>query len=222
MPLTLPNYGYQVDPQLAALANVSQAIQQGQRPVWGMNLGQAPLTAGEGAGAALQATGNVLADPRNAWMGLGPLAGVMRFRRVPDLGKDLGGFDIPYKQLFKQDPGAVNKESYVWGRDVENNIAKNMMKDPNGPSFDLHTAATEHYRNMLPEEQARITQSMRGQLDLRQEMLRQMNGVGAGDVPTDLQLRRFGYKPAPEYKTGQNPSDYYKQLGYRKGPPTTK
>lgn len=55
-----------------------------QQPVWGFH--EPGLKAGEGVGAALQSAGNILSDPRNAWIGLSPV-GVAA--RIPRMGAEL-------------------------------------------------------------------------------------------------------------------------------------
>lgn len=216
MPLTLPNYGYQVDPQLAALANVTQAIQQGQRPVWGMNLGQAPLTAGEGAGAALQATGNVLADPRNAWLGFGPigmLGKANRFRRVPDLGIDSGGFHLPIKKIredmglprpnyYKDEvPGfaeVADRDSYLSHMKDLNRMADVMNKGPFGSNALPYLEAQNEYTMMAPQYKTQIDNVLKGRSALAHDLLQQsLPTGGGGGIPSPLMLRRFGFQ-APE------------------------
>mgnify|MGYP001607841891 CR=1 FL=1 len=202
-----PRIGYQDQPHpfkqaLDHVVNTIMAAQgSGNKQPWGFH--EPTVTAGQAVGPAAQATSDALADPRNAWMGLGPLGalGTMaRFRRVPDLGREMGGFNVPANQMRKdmgiprpnrrlnEVPGGDESEvrsEYLNGMQGMNALADLMKNGEGGTLLSMLTPAGKDMTNNV----------LRGQMDLIQEALQQRHGYTGGSAPTSLQLRRFGFKP---------------------------
>src|SRR3990172_8225710 len=100
-----PGFGYaeQPHPFWNALEAVVNSLRSMQTSKANPSLFHEPtVTAGAGVEQGFNIAGGVLADPRHAWVGLGPMAAMSRFRRVPHLGKDTGGFNVPASQMRKE------------------------------------------------------------------------------------------------------------------------
>jgi hypothetical protein len=103
-----PGMGYSQQPNpfwkaLEGVVNGLRGAQFGQAQPWGMNH-EPTLTASQAVQPALQGAGQVLSDPRNSWMGVGPLAGMALMGKgirgamphvVPGGGPSMGGFNVP-------------------------------------------------------------------------------------------------------------------------------
>ncbi len=149
------------------------------KPVWGFH--EPTLTAAQGVGEALTALPDILADPRNAWMGLGPLGGMARFGRVPHFGKDLGGFQPAIKGIRSNLPELAQIEErdarQIYFNELNdfNDIAKGAAQgDP---------AYTSTLYHMSPEIRDYTAKIMRGQAELEGEMAKRRNSTSGGAVP---------------------------------------
>ena len=78
-------------------------------PVWGFH--EPTLKASEGLGAFLGKAGEFASDPRNAWIGLGPMSIFGRagrlFRSAPKPSPDMGGFRVSTKAMQQASPDVL-------------------------------------------------------------------------------------------------------------------
>lgn len=183
-PMTgIPQSPIQYSPPSPAFQEVIPRHRPTSTTPWGFH--EPTVTAGAGVEAGMQGASDVLADPRNAWIGLGPLAGVARFGRVPHFGKDLGGFNVPSSQMRKtlmiprpnyrldEVPGGTEhavRTDYLGGITGLNEAATLMREDPDPIKRTIGWAALR----LLPEEQQVILRNtVRGQQELKSERGRQ-------------------------------------------------
>ena len=75
IPFTYRPFGYTPNPAQQAVQATSEAIQS-QRQPWGFH--EPSVNMGAGVEQGLRGASNVMSDPRNMWMGLGPLAMMSR------------------------------------------------------------------------------------------------------------------------------------------------
>jgi hypothetical protein len=189
-------FGYADQPHpfwkaLEGVVNGLRGMQTSKAP-WGMH--EPTVTAGAGVEQGLNTASDVMADPRNAWMGLGPVAGMARFRRIPDLGRDLGGFHMPTSQIRKERgtprpnlrmgevPGGTEKEvrdDYVWGVQGIDSLAS-AIQDETHP---LHDKAVDVYKTITEEGRQQLEKVMKGQAALEGEKLKTRNSTSGGAVP---------------------------------------
>ncbi len=206
-----PQVGYQANPQLQALQSVIQAIRSqagsGAQQPWGFH--EPTINAGAGLGQGLSATGQAMADPRNAWMGLGGIAGMARFRRVPDFGQDAGGYQASINSIrqalgvpkpnryLNEVPGGAEqglRHDYVGGIRGLNEMSDVVNKGPMGDNAFGYHAAQDMYSRLAPSDQEAFQRVMQGRQALEQEMLRNsMPTAQGGGIPADAKLRRLGF-----------------------------
>ena len=148
------------------------------------------VTAGAGFGQGLSGAADVLADPRNAWMGLGPL-GMLRFSRLAHL-RDRGGFSMTPMEMLRSDtniaPVGDSKAhmlDYLFGRRVDNTLAKQYLEG--------HPEVQRSYLSMTPEEQSVIDRTGKGILELQKErnLTQFAPEMGGSEVPPAFNPARF-------------------------------
>lgn len=190
-------YGDEPHPFWKALEGVVSGIRglrmSGSQTPWGFH--EPTVTAGQAVGPAMAGMGNVLSDPRNAWMGLGPVAGMARFRRVPDLGIDAGGFHLPTARMRQylniprpnhpkmEVPSTEQavRDDYMGSTLGINKFASAMQNEADP----LHSLAIASYLKLGQADRSQIDNTMKGLAALQGEIatsMHRMGGVG-GSVP---------------------------------------
>lgn len=220
-----PRFGYTEQPQAMGqtLQNATDPLREQRHPFWdvleglvgsfrGMQTSRAnpslfhepTVTAGAGFGQGLSAAGNILDDPRNAWIGLGPLAAMARFRRVPHFGTDAGGFNVPTSRMLRQDTGMARtpelfeqdkRADYFFGRRLENAMAEALQDE----THEFHREAMDRYKQLLPEDRSRVEQVLRGQAALEGEKTRTKASTAGGAAPPPWFKPKVGNVSVEDY-----------------------
>ena len=136
VPPSAPQFRHIVD-ALMSQPMARPRLGTGQQPPWGFH--EPTVQAGAGVDAAVQAAPQVLSDPRNAWFGLGPIAGMARpiqgmggWMRGWDRLQDAGGFKPPASHL--PDMGQLQQLNHLAGQpDNEIGIRHLRMLNPIPP-----------------------------------------------------------------------------------------
>ena len=213
-PQQRPGYGVLRDPQQEALSNVTNAIHGqalSQRPVWGMNMGHSTLNAAEAMGPIAQGAWANANEPKtfDPTGMAGTMGRAARFGRVPDLGRDLGGFDVPVSAMRKalgiprpnyyktEVPGwaeLADRDSYLSSVQGNNQMADTMAQGIHGPNALPYLEAQNQYSMMSDMQKAAMDRTLQGRLALQHDLMRQgAPAAGGGGVPSDAMLRRFGF-----------------------------
>jgi hypothetical protein len=148
-----------------------------------------------------------LADPRNSWMGLGPVAGMAKFskmgegmgawddfmRKLRQSGPpDTGGFHVPTAKLRGDDPFMAMdrnldepdiRSDYLFGRNIENKLAEQLSS----PNILQAKAANERYSGLHPNEQQSVDLTRSGQAALANERGRGLiPEMGGAEPPANI------------------------------------
>ena len=100
-------YGEQVPLWKRAVDSVANGLRsQAPRAPWGLNH-EPTITASQAIRPAMGKVGQVMSDPRNAWIGMGPMAGMALARkgmqRMVPHGPNSGGFNVPTSKMLYDD-----------------------------------------------------------------------------------------------------------------------
>lgn len=195
-----PGLGFanQPHPFWKALENVVNGLRMSsnQPAPWGMH--EPTLTASQAVGPAMSGALDTMADPRNAWMGLGPIAGMARFGQGIRGGmrgmQDLGGFNVPTGDM-RQALGIARpnlragelpneqelRSNFLGGIKGMNEVAE-ALRNPQHPRYEQ---AKEIYsQSLLPEGVRRMNQIDQGLENLEVEKrLRFNNSSGGSQAP---------------------------------------
>ena len=188
-----PGFGYAEQPNtfwqaLEGVVNSLRGTQTSKAP-WGMH--EPTVTMGAGMEQGLKAADDILGDPRNAWIGLGPLAGMARFRRVPHLGFDTGGFNVPTSTMRKRldIPRPNRRLDEVPGgteqavRDDYTGSLQNLdtmvtaLQDEKHPQYPI---AIELYKRLTQEGRLQLEKIKKGQAALSTEKSKLRNSANGG------------------------------------------
>ena len=191
-PGTQPSIGYgeQPHPFWKAFEGVVQGLrnQQSSNAPWGMH--EPTVMAGEAMGPAAGRIGEVMSDPRNAWMGLGPMSVLGKygkFFRKPT--PDMGGFNVPTSQLSKQDPHMAQlndlwesekRQDFAFGRKLENTMADTLLQGKQHPQY---AETLDRYRGLNSVDQENVNRVLEGRRALADEVANAMNPHLGGGVP---------------------------------------
>jgi len=199
-----PTFGYSEQPNIfwKALEGVVNSLRGMHTSKANLSLFHEPtVTAGAGVEQGLNAAGDVMADPRNAWMGFGPLAMSKWARAGKGLGgwnnflikelqraPDMGGFNVPTSKMLRDDmmmlrgtdlPEAVKRDDYIFGRRLENKTAAAIQN----PFSAYHDEALQTLQNSSPIGYAHLKDIMKGQAELQGEMAKRRNPLLGGSIP---------------------------------------
>lgn len=154
------------------------------------------MTAASSVGPAMQGGLDVMADPRNAWMGMGPVTGMaLMGRGIRGATKgmqDLGGFNVPVGEMRRaMDMPRPNtrigasgdeldvRKAYMGTVDGSNMLAGRLM-DLNHPQYQQ---LAERYQMATPDEKELLNKTMAGLESLRQEKVDKYSSIPGGWVP---------------------------------------
>ena len=154
-------------------------------PVWGFH--EPTLKASEGLGAFLGKVGEYVEDPRNAWIGMGPMSilgrGMRLFKGKPK--PDLGGFRQPLDEMQKITP---SKESYL-----DQVIGMNKYAESFNMNNPLHIAEMRQLEGVNPQLASDIGRTFLGRTDLERLKGQAFDPAMEGD-PSPQVRRRFGFR----------------------------
>lgn len=165
---------------------------------WGMH--EPTVMAGAGVDQGMQGAGRAMADPRNAWIGMGPVAGMaMMGRGIRGAGnavREMGGFnpaigdvrkalDIPRPNIRRGEiPGGDEKDvrtDHMSTVKAATDIAHVLM-DMNHPRFEK---MAEAYQSMPGQMKEFVNKTMSGIEDLRGHVAEMQGGKAGGQqVPS--------------------------------------
>jgi len=165
-----------------------------QPPPWGMH--EPTLTAASAVGPAMQGAGDVMADPRNTWLGLGTIGPITRFGQgIRGAAKgipEMGGHSVPTATMRQQmgiprpnlrageAPGLDNvRQSFMDMAQGNTEVAK-ILNDNTHP---LHMQFLKRYQGLPSGDRADLKKSMDGMTDLANEMSLRKNSISGGGIP---------------------------------------
>ena len=199
-PTQHPGMGYAEQPNMfwKALDGVVNGLRNYQGAQANPSLFHEPtMTAASAVGPAMQGGLDVMADPRNAWMGMGPAAGMaLMGRGIRGAAKgmsDMGGFNQPVGEMRRAmdmpRPNLRQGEIPGGGQDVRQgylesvgglNHMTDILSNPSHPSFGF---AKQAYANAPPHIQQHVNGVLQGQRNLLYERMKAMNSTSGGGVP---------------------------------------
>jgi hypothetical protein len=192
-------YSQQPNPFWKALEGVVNGLRgaqfsSNQRP-WGMH--EPTVMAGAGVEQGLRGADQVMSDPRNAWIGMGPLAGMALagkgIRGAVQKGiPSMGGFHVPTADMRRaMDMPRPNLRQGEVPSGLEQQVRKAYLDTVGGSNMisniltDLfhpqNQQLTARYRAANPVEKELLDNTMKGQLHLQQEILKAQQGIGGGE-----------------------------------------
>lgn len=167
----------------------------GQSPAYGFTPQPEPEYIG-----MLKTVLQALGDERNSWIGMGPMAGMIKgVGKLRNYFADkeaarMGGFNVPTGGMRRQDPylpkgagEADTRGAYIAGMEENNNIASRMRSQ--NPMMQLE--GENSYREALTHQQQMIDKIMGGQ-EAADAANRQAMGHQEGPPP-EMIKRLFGY-----------------------------
>lgn len=153
-----------------------------QRPIWGFH--EPTVTAGEAMGPIAQGAGQVLSDPRNSWMGLGPIAGMAAMgRNLGFRGMNLaqsGGFNSSTSTMRRAMPDLLGtpepdlRSQYMERMGFANQFAK---------ALDAGDESAHQLLKENPELADLARGVMSGQARLQGQVADMMDPLTGGGVP---------------------------------------
>lgn len=169
-----PPVGYQPSYATQALQHVVDTIRQhagsGNQKPWGFH--EPTIDAGAAMGPAMQGMSDTMADPRNAWMGLGPMAAIGKWKRGWETGRELGGFRPPSSHLPDMDH------------------LQTLNKDASSPMPNIRLDISDPNTVMEALERGRELGNIRsGQAQLREHIAESMNPTQGGGIPANIVLK---------------------------------
>ena len=200
-----PGMGFAEQPNLfwRALEGVTKGLrnmgggglgQMSRNQPWGMNH-EPMITASQAMGSIGQGAMDVASDPRNAWLGMGPMTGMALMgkgiRGAANGMSDMGGFNLPIGEMRRaldmprpnlrqgQVPGGGLDVRTNYLRDVEGlNQLGDMLSNPQHPSFGF---AKQVYDSAPPADKLRVDEILKQQRAMQDMMNRARKGIGGGE-----------------------------------------
>lgn len=175
---------------LEGVVNGMRAMPMSNRQPWGMNH-EPTLAASQSVGPAMQGGMDVMSDPRNAWMGMGPVVGMSlmgkgasKFMQPNSLRtglSDAGGFRVPTRTMRQNmgEPrpnlrqgevpeGSVGIRSRFMDDVSGQNQLATALSDPRHPHFGN---AKEIFDDLSASGQRSIMNTIAGQQELHKAKL---------------------------------------------------
>lgn len=157
-------------------------------PIWGFH--EPTLAAAKGAEEVIKQTATAMADPRNMWMGLGPLAGMSLFKRGTSIGMEQlkqmgieGGYRETTRMLRRTMPEA-NQMNMPDERQFRN-LYINRMIDANlfSTAIDAGEPTALSLLHENPELGSLVKKTLTGLDELDAIKSKTMNSMSGGSVP---------------------------------------
>ena len=171
-------------------------MSQGSTNPWGMH--EPTLQAAQAIGPGFSKAGEIMSDPRNAWMGMGPAMGMAAMGRgmrgAGNAIKDLGGFSaatpdirqalgVPRPNLrmgeTSSDVELPLRQAYtdkIHGMNLMGETMQN-LRDPRIAGM------RDYFYNLHPEEQKRLSDVMKGRQELIEENQKAFDPRQGGGMP---------------------------------------
>lgn len=194
----------QRNPQLYPMPVTQQLPGQQSSPVWGFH--EPTVEAGAGVEQGLKGASDVMSDPRNAWIGLGPLAAVgkaggltRRLSRGPDTGgfspklsevKEASPFIDPAHGSMPYDPG----NSASWRKGYTDHVQglNNYVRDFNPENPD-HLQYFQQLEGVSPSFANEVVRTAAGRNALKDEVGEAMRpNAGGGMLPPTIKSK-YGF-----------------------------